>query len=120
VGDFQYQSGEKLLAHLLTLDEVPTAIFVCNDMMAIGAIKQAKVSNVRIPEDISIVGFDDIQFVTAISPALTTVAQPVRELAQTAISLLIGKIQNDPSYTEGKRIVLDPSLVVRDSCRKVE
>ncbi len=120
VGDFMYQSGEKLLAHLVTLDDVPTAIFVCNDMMAIGAIKQAKVSNVRIPEDISIIGFDDIQFVTAVSPALTTVAQPVRALAQTAISLLIEKIQNDSGPSEGTRIVLDPTLVIRDSCRKIE
>jgi len=120
VGDFMYQSGEKLLAHLLTLEDVPTAIFVCNDMMAIGVIKQAKISNIRIPEDISIVGFDDIQFVTAVSPALTTVAQPVRELAQTAISLLIDKIQNESDLSEGTRIVLDPTLKIRNSCRKIE
>jgi LacI family transcriptional regulator len=118
-GDFQYQSGENNLAHLLRLEDVPTAVFVCNDMMAIGAIKQAKISNVRIPEDISIVGFDDIQFVTAVSPSLTTIAQPIRELAQTAISLLMEKIQKESGMPKGKRIVLEPTLVIRESCRRI-
>lgn len=118
-GDFQYQSGENNLAHLLRLEDVPTAVFVCNDMMAIGAIKQAKISNVRIPEDVSIVGFDDIQFVAAVSPSLTTIAQPIRELAQTAISLLMEKIQKESGMLKGKRIVLEPTLVIRESCRRI-
>lgn len=119
-GDFLSQSGERLLTQLLALKDIPTALFACNDMMAIGAIKQARSSDIRVPEDLSIVGFDNIFFATAISPALTTIAQPIHELAQIAISLLIDKMQERKALTEGQRIVLDTTLIVRDSCQRYE
>jgi len=77
-------------------------------------------SGIRIPEDLSIVGFDNISFATAISPALTTIAQPIHELAQIAISLLIDNMQERKALTEGQRIVLDTTLIVRDSCQRYE
>lgn len=117
-GDFQFQSGEQLLMKVLSLNEVPTAIFSCNDMMAIGLIRQAQAVNIRIPEDMSVIGFDDILFVSAISPALTTIAQPSHEIAQTTLTLLFDKIQGIHGAPDGKRIVLDTKLVIRDSCQK--
>jgi LacI family transcriptional regulator len=116
MGDFGYQSGEDAVDKLLSLGDLPSAVFVCNDMMAIGMLRRARYHGLRIPEDISIIGFDNIQFSGAVSPALTTIAQPVKELSSSAINRLISKIQSDDDAQEGMRIVLDTQLIIRDSC----
>jgi LacI family transcriptional regulator len=115
-GDFEYQSGENAMDKLTSLSDSPSAVFVCNDMMAIGMMRRAKFHNLRIPEDISIIGYDNIQFSAAVSPALTTIAQPVKELSSAAITRLISKIQSEVDNQEGTRIVLDTQLIIRDSC----
>jgi LacI family transcriptional regulator len=116
MGNFGYQSGEDAVDKLILLDELPSAVFVCNDMMAIGVLRRAKFHKLRIPEDISIVGFDNIQFSAAVSPALTTIAQPIKELSSAAINRLISQIQSDVDNKEGIRIMLDTQLIIRDSC----
>lgn len=115
-GDFEYQSGEGAFEELCSLKDRPTAIFACNDMMAIGALRKAKSLKVHIPEDISLIGFDNISFASAVSPALTTVGQPIQELSRQAISILINKIQNRDDVQPAKKILLDPELVIRESC----
>jgi len=116
IGDFDYQSGEQCFEKLWSLEEKPTAIFACNDMMAIGALKKAKTMGVHIPEDVSLIGFDNIAFTSAVSPALTTISQPIEELSKKAISILINKIQNRGDFHENKRIILNTDLVIRESC----
>src|SRR5262249_3677727 len=73
---------------LLDLPEPPTAIFAFNDSIAIGAMRAARERGLSVPDDLSVVGFDDIQHATVISPALTTVRQPLADLGRTGVSRL--------------------------------
>ena len=119
-GDFRYISGERCMDQLLNQGPTrPTAVFACNDLMAIGAIRSAHSHGLNVPQDISIIGFDDIPLAQAISPALTTIAQPVAELAKRPVEFLIKQIQareNNSNNTVTQRIILAPKLVERDSC----
>lgn len=115
-GDFLYQGGEAAMAQLLRLDRPPSAVFACNDVMAIGALRALRSAGLQVPSDISIIGFDDIEIASAVSPALTSVAQPIVELATLATQLLMSRIRNDQEDEPKQRIVLDTKLVVRDSC----
>jgi len=114
-GDFGLHSGEIALSKLLALKQPPSAIFVCNDMMAMGAIRAAFDRGMRIPDDLSIIGFDDTLLAPATFPALTTIAQPKLEIARLTIEMLIQRIQEGKGG-ERKRFVLPPQLVIRDSC----
>jgi LacI family transcriptional regulator len=116
-GDFQSQSGEAALARLLALDQRPTALFACNDMMAIGVVRAARQFGLTVPDDLSVVGFDDIPLAEVISPALTTVAQPLADMSRIASDLLIQRMQGRAVSPEWQRIVLTTKLIVRDSCR---
>ena len=119
-GDFRFQSGETCMDQLLdSAVERPTAVFVCNDMMAFGAIRSVRKHGLQLPADMSIVGFDNILLAQAFSPALTTVAQPIQEMAEIAVSLLVQQMQRkaDPKpIPEYQHIVLTPVLIERDSC----
>ncbi|MBK8046077.1 MAG: LacI family DNA-binding transcriptional regulator [Anaerolineales bacterium] len=75
VGDWSPESGERAMRRLLSLPEPPTAVFVCNDLMAIGAIEAAVQAGVRVPEDVAIIGFDDIPIASWTRPRLSTIAQ---------------------------------------------
>nr|WP_284237300.1 LacI family DNA-binding transcriptional regulator [Paenibacillus glycanilyticus] len=91
----------------------PTAIFCCNDLLAIGALQAAKELGVRIPEECSIVGFDDTVLASVTDPPLTTIAQPIEQLGQTALQLLVRQIGKPGESPE--RVVLPPSLTIRKS-----
>lgn len=120
-GDFRSKSSELSMNRLLALKAPPTAVFACNDLMAIGAIRSARNHGLRVPEDISIAGFDDISYCQAVHPSLTTVSQPYAEMAKIATDLLIQRISEQHENNrvkEFKRFVLDPKLVIRDSCSK--
>ena len=116
-GDFRILGGETAMTSLLNLEPRPSAVFVCNDMMAIGAIRSARSLGLNIPEHVSIVGFDDIPLARAMFPALTTMAQPITGMARIATELLIQRIRGQMNSTERQRIVLTAKLIVRDSCR---
>ncbi len=89
-GDFTFGSGEEKGLTLLSLSRPPTAIFASNDDMAAGVITAAKHKGITIPSQLAVVGFDDSAIASIISPALTTVRQPVAEMAQQAIYQLLG------------------------------
>ncbi|MBM4428421.1 MAG: LacI family transcriptional regulator [Chloroflexi bacterium] len=112
-GDFHAPSGHSAALQLLQLTPRPTAIFVCNDMMAIGALRAASQLGLRVPEDVAIIGFDDIELASYISPSLTTVAQPKLEMGQLAVKLLFERM-GDPSLPP-RHTVLATTLVVRES-----
>ncbi len=114
-GDFRHKGGEMAMNQLLRLPDPPTAVFVCNDMMAIGAIRAINKFGLRVPEDISIIGFDNIPIAEAIMPALTTIAQPIQLIAQKAMELLFSRMRGDTSDFPQK-ITLVPELIKRDSC----
>jgi LacI family repressor for deo operon, udp, cdd, tsx, nupC, and nupG len=115
-GDFSYESGFNLMKKLLMLDELPTAVFAANDEMAMGAIKAAKSKGIRVPEDLSVIGFDDIKFASIFEPALTTIAQPTFEMGKKAMELLLKLINNEE--LEKDQFMLADKLIVRDSCRE--
>ena len=116
-GDFHPESGYRAAMSMLRLSPPPTAIFACNDLMAIGALKAVREAGLSVPEDISLVGHDNIEMASYIQPALTTISQPVEELAATAIKLLLERIEQ-PGLAP-RRIVLPNRLVVRQSVRRI-
>lgn len=112
-GDFTFKSGAKAMNKLLNLSEPPTAVFCHNDMMAIGAIQEAKRLGFRVPQDISVVGFDDIVFSEYCDPPLTTVSQPRYEIGRQAMLMMLDVLRGQ-DVRAGSRL-LETRLIVRDS-----
>jgi DNA-binding LacI/PurR family transcriptional regulator len=106
-----YQVTKKLLAS----GEPFTGLFAFNDISAIGAVQALREAGRRVPEDVSVVGFDDIQSAAFQNPALTTVRQPLREMGVIAAEMLLQRITAPPNTPYPKEIVVEPSLVVRAS-----
>jgi LacI family transcriptional regulator len=111
--NFEIGGGVMAAERLLDLAEPPTAIFCFNDNMAVGAMQTARASGIRIPEDLSIVGFDDLEEAEIVTPALTTVRQPLAEMGRIAVSLLMRLLDNQ--RLEALHVELGTRLVVRDS-----
>jgi len=111
-GDFTIESGIAAGHDLLARAERPTAAFCTSDEMAIGLMRTLLSAGVRVPQDMSVAGFDDIEFAAVAEPALTTIRQPRRELGQAAASILIDLLQGRPTP---KRIHLGTELVIRES-----
>jgi len=109
---FSIDSGRKQMEHLLSLKKQPTAVFCVNDFVAIGAIKTAIDHGVQVPEDMSIVGFDDIPLAHHFIPEITTVSQEANELGRTAIQVL-QRMMNQEKVK--KHTVIEPKLMVRKS-----
>jgi len=101
---------------LLTLPQPPTALFCATDLAALGAISGAQRLGRRVPDDISIVGFDDIEGAADSFPALTTIRQPVGEMAAAAVGLLMGFIDGTQTAEAEHRVLVAPRLMVRQSC----
>ncbi|MEA4811859.1 MAG: LacI family DNA-binding transcriptional regulator [Anaerolineaceae bacterium] len=117
-GDFRFHSGFMAMQNLMKLTSPPTAVFVCNDMMAVGAIRLVHLANQRVPEDFSIIGFDNSQIAEVVTPALTTIAQPIDQIAQSAMDLLFEQITHSSEKAAEIRI-LQPKLVIRGTCQKI-
>lgn len=115
-GNFHYTGGKDAFIHFRTLDAMPQAVFACNDMMAIGFIHTALDSGLSVPSDISIIGFDNTELSGVMSPLLTTVAQPIEEIAEIATKQLLEKIESGNGKVMS--IVLEPRLVIRETCVK--
>jgi LacI family transcriptional regulator len=112
-GDFHYHGGRAATARLLESPDGVTAIVAANDLMAAGALRELADRGIRVPEQMSVVGFDDAPLAEMVSPALTTIRQPLQEMAQTAVSLLLSRIAGENG--QAQRHVLRTELVVRDS-----
>ena len=116
-GDFQISSGIEALPYLL--GQNVTAIFAFNDMIAYGVYKELRSYNLKVPDDISIVGFDNLLFSEVINPPLTTVEYPIKEIAAEVIRRLDGLIQAGNTRTVDDPIIFPPILKVRGSTRKL-
>lgn len=112
-GNFTYEAGAAALSQLLALPTPPTAVFCHSDVMALGALSQAKRSGLRVPEDLSIMGFDDIALSQFCDPPLTTVAQPRFDIGREAMLLLLDQL-NGQVVNSGSRL-LDCELIERGS-----
>jgi len=113
-GTFFQPDGFAGASALLDLAEPPTAIFASNDVMAMGVMDAVRDRGLRIPDDISILGFDDIPQASLIRPALTTVSQPLEQMGRVATQMLLDLLQYPEK--EADRIELPTQLILRDSC----
>jgi LacI family transcriptional regulator len=113
-GDWSYESGYKAMKRLLAKAPPITALFVQNDRMAIGAMRTLREMGQKIPDDMAIVGYDDIPPAAYCYPPLTTVHQPMVEVGQLGARLLIQIVENPD--TERKEVLLKPRLVRRGTC----
>ncbi len=115
-GEFIKKIAEQAVIDLIKTGNLPTVLFCCNDDMAISAMDVLSRENIKVPDDISIVGFDDIMPASLVKPALTTVRVPIYDIAKKAVELVLEMIEdtarNISTYT------LETRLVIRDSCKK--
>jgi DNA-binding LacI/PurR family transcriptional regulator len=112
-GDFHVQSGIENAHQMLRLPDPPTAIFAGNDLMALGVYQAARAEHLHVPDDLSVVGFDDLPVAGWVGPPLTTVRQPLSEMAVTAARLVVRLAAGqEPAET---RLELNTELVVRES-----
>ena len=114
-GNFKQDSGRALARQLLELSP-PTALFCTNNLMTVGALQTLQERGVRIPTDLSLVGYDDMEWWTLTRPPLTTVGQPVYDLGREAMRLLLAQIGATGTRRRSQRVVLKPELILRDSC----
>ncbi|EOR19924.1 MULTISPECIES: LacI family DNA-binding transcriptional regulator [Clostridium] len=116
-GDFTPEDGYNLMNKALKLKNIPSAFFIASDPMAIGAYKAIQENGYTIPEDISIVGFDDIATAQYLSPSLTTVKVFTDFMGETAFEVLMERIKEEREIS--KKVVLPVKLIIRDSCKIV-
>jgi LacI family transcriptional regulator len=112
--DFHFAGGREATARLLATGEPFTALFAANDLMAAGAVRALAERGISVPGDMSVIGFDDAPLAEMISPALTTMRQPLQDMAHAAVSLLLARMTESNGAAPTRRI-LPTSLVVRES-----
>ncbi len=117
--DFDPESGFECMNSILRSGEKFTAVFIASDNVAIGAKAAIREANLRIPEDVSLVGFDDIPWAKYSDPPLTTIQLPAEALAQSACTLLLDLIQGNES-SENNHLILETELIIRKSCKALQ
>ncbi len=113
-GDFKEIDGYEEMKRILCFSTRPTAMFCANDLMATGAMRAIKEKGLKIPSDIAIVGFDDIEAASLVEPPLTTVRPPLEDIGGRAIELIMDVIKNPQKPKE--EVVLKTKLIIRKSC----
>lgn len=113
-GTFREGSGARAVEMLMDRPEPPTAIFAANDLMAIEALARLRSKGYRVPEDVAVVGFDDVKIASIGGIDLTTVSQPKQEIGQEAVRLLINRLSGRPRAT--RQVTFSPYLVIRKTC----
>lgn len=111
--NFSIDGGYRAASDLLALPRPPTAIFALNDNMATGALRAARERRLAVPDDLSIVGFDDVELASIAAPPLTTVSQPLQEMGRLAVTVLYRQLDGQP--LDATRVELSTRLVVRQS-----
>ncbi|PTQ56298.1 MAG: Ribose operon repressor [Candidatus Carbobacillus altaicus] len=115
-GNFDLQSGYEAMLRLLSLNDVPDAVFVANDLMALGAMEAIFEKKLRIPDDIGVVGYDGIPLTRIARPKLSTVEQPVYQMGTLAAETLITRLEHPDSKVES--VVLKPTLRIAGSSHR--
>ncbi|HCH0392423.1 TPA: substrate-binding domain-containing protein [Vibrio parahaemolyticus] len=111
--DFECEGGYQAFKKMAERGTLPSSIFVSNDMMAMGVINAANELGIKVPDDLSIIGYDDIHIAKFMSPSLTTIRQPKYRLGQAAVETLVRRL--DDKSNEAQVVQLEPTLVVRNS-----
>jgi LacI family transcriptional regulator len=113
-GNFRYESGREAMRRLLELRRRPDAVFSANDMMAVGAMSAIRDAGARVPDDVALVGFDDVPITSLMQPALTTMAMPLRQFGEAAARLLEEQLELGGEHSP-VRMEFSAELVVRES-----
>lgn len=111
--DFKRQTGYRIVRNMLANGEYPRAIFAENDLLALGVIQGIREAGLSIPEDIAVVGFDDIPIASFPEVQLTTICQPKHEMGEIAVSILLDQLSG--RNTQPRKVILEPRLIVRKS-----
>lgn len=114
--DFECEGGYQAFEKLYERGKLPSALFVSNDMMAMGVIQAASQRGLRVPDDLSLIGYDDVHIAKFMTPALTTIHQPKYRLGKAAIDTLLYRLENPD--TTAQIVQLEPTLMVRSSVNK--
>lgn len=114
-GIYEFKNGRKMTRNLLQANELPTAIFACNDMTAFGVINELDAHGMRVPDDMSVVGFDNIEFSQMVTPPLTTVRQPDYDMGRLACTMLLGMMEGEQT---DENVLLLPELIERKSVKQ--
>jgi LacI family transcriptional regulator len=112
-GDFRLDGGRRAASEMLASPELPTAVVVANDMMALGAMREFRKAGLSIPGDISVVGFDDIAFAALAEPPLTTVCSPRAEIGRRVVEALVSMIEQPER--QGVEVRIPTHLITRDT-----
>lgn len=113
---YTLMEGKEAMTRLLSNPERPTAVFAASDVLAMGALAAARERGVKVPEEVSVAGFDDIDFAAYCVPALTTIRVPAYEMGQLAVKVLLELIEGDPGQV--RQYCLDTDLIIRGSCER--
>ncbi len=113
-GNFTPQSGNAAMNELLELNPLPSAVFVASDTVALGALQAIRWHGYRVPEDLALVGFDDIPLAGFLETPLTTIRLPAYNLGWGAANLLISLVNDEPVHS--RQVLLETNLVIRESC----
>ncbi len=117
-GHLSIQGARQATHGLLTHNDRPTAIFCANDEMAIGCLHEIKAAGMRVPADVSVIGFDDIRYAEVTDPPLTTISQPAEEIGERVMYRLCQRIEEGPGNGDNESQILPHKLVVRQSVAK--
>jgi DNA-binding LacI/PurR family transcriptional regulator len=115
-GMFTEEGGSLAFEKLLNLPEPPDAIFTSNDEMALGVLKTARKMNIKIPEDIALMGYDDTRLCELTTPLLSSVRQPKHQIGTLLAEKLIDSIENKDNELKSLNMILKPELIIRESC----
>jgi LacI family transcriptional regulator len=116
-GTYEFENGRRLAGMFLELTDRPTAILAINDLTAVGVMHELAAHNVKVPDDVSVMGFDNIEFSAMVSPPLTTIHQPAFETGRSACRILLDRLNGERS--EEISIIIQPTLVIRKSVKNI-
>ena len=112
-GDYSFNSGLRAANQFVSMKDRPTAIFAISDIMAIGALRSIRENNLKVPEDMAVAGFDNINFASMCYPTLTTISQPKYDMGCISMELLLQQIRGE--LKERKDILLEYEIIIRES-----
>lgn len=115
-GDYKMESGYHALNELMKLEKPPTAVFITNYEMTLGAIMAVNDNNIAVPDQLSLIGFDNLELARVVKPALSIVMQPLKNIGETSADILLKRLNNDRSNFPN-RFRLKPELLIKDSIR---
>lgn len=118
-GDYHLQSGYDLLLELLKIDNPPTAVYITNYEMTLGAIIAINERNVKIPDDLSFIGFDNLELARVVKPSLSVIMQPMRQIGETAARILLQRLKGDQSGFPAM-VRLKTNLLLKDSIKSLK